>query len=84
METLIPEMGRISEDLPHGESDRLRGWSAEIEDLASSSGAEIAAFFGTAEYFHLTRKEPAGRHLRASRAAYTNRESVFAGVHRSY
>ena len=54
METLIPKMGRMSEDFPHGESDRLRDWPAEIGGLRPSSGAEIAAFPGSAEYFDLT------------------------------
>ena len=47
-------MGRTFEDILRGEPDRASVWSAEIEDLASSSGTQIVAFFGKAEFFDLT------------------------------
>jgi hypothetical protein len=51
---LIPRMDPISEDFPYGEPDRATVISAEIGDPGTSSGAEIAVFSGSAEYFDLT------------------------------
>jgi hypothetical protein len=52
--SLIPEVGRIFEDFPHGEPDRARVWSAEMGVLRLSSGTEIPVFFRAAEFFDLT------------------------------
>ncbi|MFT5108541.1 MAG: hypothetical protein ACI8XO_003861 [Verrucomicrobiales bacterium] len=47
-------MDPISEDFPYGEPDRATVMSAEIGDMGTSSGAVIAAFLGSAEFFDLT------------------------------